>query len=126
MAPVCIIIRPKELKTETTWTKKKTVAKSRQIEKVPNGSKIKKNDINDIKKVYMLQTISLPGSSVAYCPIEDRNIQWAFRSSMALIIAVKVKVLMRLRIVKREEMIINKPAQKLTVPQSASTRSSRT
>jgi len=111
-----MIIRPKELKTETTWTKQKTVPNRRQIEKVPNGSKMKKNDINDIKKVYMLQTISLPGSSVAYCPMEERSMQWAFSSSMALIIAVKVKELMRLRIVKREDIMMNKPAQKLTVP----------
>mmetsp|Transcript_22214 Transcript_22214/g.55014 ORF Transcript_22214/g.55014 Transcript_22214/m.55014 type:complete len:127 (+) Transcript_22214:1398-1778(+) len=126
MAPVCMMIRPKELKTETTWTKKNTVPNKRRIEKVPTGSNIKKKDMKDIKKVYMLQTISRPGSSVAYCPIDDLSIQWAFPSSIALIMAVKVKVEMRLKIVDREEMIMNKPAQKLTVPQCASTKSSRT
>jgi hypothetical protein len=63
----------------------------------------------------MLQNISRPGSSAAYCPMELLRMQWAFASSIAETIAHAVKVLMRLNIVKSAEMIIKSPAQKLKV-----------
>mmetsp|Transcript_26442 Transcript_26442/g.62120 ORF Transcript_26442/g.62120 Transcript_26442/m.62120 type:complete len:282 (-) Transcript_26442:31-876(-) len=74
----------------------------------------------------MLPTMREPGSSVANTPIDDRRMQWALFSSIALIMARKVKVLMRLRMVKMADSMMNRPAQKLAVPQLAATRSSRT
>lgn len=59
----------------------------------------------------MEQTISLPGSSAAYCPIELRKIQCALLASTELTIAQAVKVDMRLRIVKSAETMIMSPAQ---------------
>ena len=60
----------------------------------------------------MEQTISLPGNSAAYCPIELRKMQCALFSLTELTMAQAVKVEMRLRIVSREEMMIMSPAQK--------------
>lgn len=74
----------------------------------------------------MEPTISLPGNSAAYCPMELRKIQCALLASTEFTIAQAVNVDIRLRMVNNAEMIMKRPAQKDSDPCSPSRNCCRT
>ena len=63
----------------------------------------------------MLKTTNLPGSSAAYCPMLERNTQWAFFPSTAETIAHAVNVEIRLSNVSKADTMMRSPAQNATV-----------
>ena len=51
IAPVCMMIRPKQLKTLITWTNKTAVDSNRRIDQNPTGNSKKKNSMKLVRKL---------------------------------------------------------------------------